>query len=114
MRNAPYIKSRLMIVAVLALPGFVFTNGCKSTVPPSVTARGEIATDDAALAARVKQALVADPGLRSLPMSVATYRGVVQLSGYVDSEVQIQKALAVTRGVLGVQSVNNDLQLRPQ
>src|ERR1700726_4145845 len=112
MRNAPYIKSRLLIVAAFALPAFVFTNGCKSTA--SVTAPGEIATDDAALAARVKQALVADPGLRSLPMSVATYRGVVQLSGYVDSEVQIQKALAVTRGVPGVQSVSNDLHLRPQ
>jgi hypothetical protein len=44
MRNAPYIKSRLLIVAALALPAFVFTNGCKSTVTPSVTARGEIAT----------------------------------------------------------------------
>ena len=114
MRNAPYVKNRLLIVAALALPAFVFTNGCKSTVTPSVTARREIATDDAALAARVKQALVADPGLRSLPMSVATYRGVVQLSGYVDSEVQIQSALAVARGVPGAQSVSNDLHLRPQ
>jgi hypothetical protein len=114
MRNAPHIKCRLLIVAAFALPAFVFTNGCKSTATPSVTAPGEIATDDAALAARVKQALVADPGLRSLPMSVATYRGVVQLSGYVDSEVQIEKALAVTRGVPGVQSVSNELQVRPQ
>ncbi|MBC8746316.1 MULTISPECIES: BON domain-containing protein [Paraburkholderia] len=114
MRNAPYIKSRLLIVAAFALPAFVFTSGCKSTVTPPLTAPGKIATDDAALAARVKQALVADPELRSLPMSVATYRGVVQLSGYVDSEAQIQKALAVTRGVPGVQSVSNDLLLRPQ
>ncbi|MGE8163416.1 BON domain-containing protein [Paraburkholderia sp. NPDC080076] len=116
MRNGRYIKSRLLIVAAFALPAFVFINGCKSTTTttPAVTAPGEIATDDAALAARVKQALVADPGLRSLPMSVATYRGVVQLSGYVDSEVQIQKALAVTRGVPGVQSVSSDLQLRPK
>jgi hyperosmotically inducible periplasmic protein len=114
MRNAPYIKNRVLIVAAFALPAFVFTNGCKSTATPSVTAPEEIATDDAALAARVKQALVADPGLRSLPMSVATYRGVVQLSGYVDSEVQVQKALAVTRGVPGVQSVSNELHLRPQ
>jgi hyperosmotically inducible protein len=74
------------IVKAPVLPAFAFTNGCKSTATPSVTARGVIANDDAALAARVKQALVADPGLRSLPMSVATYRGVVQLSGYVDSE----------------------------
>ncbi|MGF7136282.1 hyperosmotically inducible protein [Paraburkholderia sp. EB58] len=112
MRNAPFIKYRLLIVAAFALPAFVFTNGCKSTATSAVTAPGEIATGDAALAARVKQALVADPGLRSLPMSVATYRGVVQLSGYVDSEVQIQKALAVTRAVPGVQSVSNELQLR--
>jgi osmotically-inducible protein OsmY len=114
MRDAPHIKNRLLIVAAFALPAFVFINGCKSAATQAVTAQGKIATDDAALAARVKQALVADPGLRSLPMSVATYRGVVQLSGYVDSEVQIQKALAVTRGVLGVQSVSNDLHLRPQ
>lgn len=114
MRNGRYIKSRLLIVAAFALPAFLFINGCKSTTTPTVTTPREIATDDAALAARVKQALVADSGLRSLPMSVATYRGVVQLSGYVDSEVQIQKALAVTRGVPGVQSVSNDLHLRPQ
>ena len=114
MRNAPYIKSPLLIVAAFALPTFVFTNGFKSTATPSVTAPREIANDDAALARRVKQALVADPGLRSLSMSVATYRGVVQFSGYVESEVQIQKALAVTRGVPGGQSVSNDLHLRSQ
>ncbi|MEW9586902.1 BON domain-containing protein [Paraburkholderia sp. DGU8] len=114
MQDAPHIKCRLLIVAAFALSAIVFTNGCKSTATTPVTAPREIATDDAALAARVKQALVADPGLRSLPMSVATYRGVVQLSGYVDSEAQIQKALAVTRGVPGVQSLSNELQLRPQ
>ena len=112
MRNTLHIKTRLLLVAAFALPAFVFINGCKSTEPRSATAPAQIATDDAALAARVKQALAADPGLRSLPMSVATYRGVVQLSGSVDSDVQIQKALAVTRAVPGVQSVNNDLQLR--
>lgn len=114
MRYAPYIKSRLLIVATFAFAALVFINGCKSTATPSASAPRAIATDDAALAARVKQALAADPGLRSLPMSVATYRGVVQLSGYLDSDVQIQKALAVTDGVPGVHSVSNDLHLRPQ
>ena len=114
MRDAPHFKRRLVIVAAFALPACVFINGCKSAATKGETAPGKIATDDAALAARVKQALVADPGLRSLPMSVATYRGVVQLSGYLDSEAQIQKALAVTRGVPGVRSVSNDLYLRPQ
>jgi osmotically-inducible protein OsmY len=114
MREDKYIKSRLLIVAAFALPAFVFIDGCKSTVTPAASVPGQIATDDAALAARVKQALAADSGLRSLPMSVATYRGVVQLSGYVDSDVQMQKALAVTRSVPGVQSISNDLHLRPQ
>ncbi|MGF6853744.1 BON domain-containing protein [Paraburkholderia sp. CI3] len=114
MRNAPHIKSRLLIVAVFALSAFVFTNGCKSTATPRTAAPRVIATDDATLAGRVKQALVADPALRSLPVSVATYRGVVQLSGYVDSEEQILEALAVTHGVSGVHSVSNDLHLRPQ
>ena len=115
MRNGRCIKSRLLIVAAFAFPVLGFINGCKSTTTtPAVTAPGQIATDDATLAAQVKQALIADPGLRSLPMSVATYRGVVQLSGYVDSDVQIQKALAVTSGVPGVRSVSNDLHLRPQ
>ena len=116
MRNARYGKGRLLIVTAFALSASVFINGCHSTATSTATATapGQIATDDAALAARVKQALVADSGLRSLPISVATYRGVVQLSGYVDSEVQIQSALAVARGVPGAQSVSNDLHLRPQ
>jgi hypothetical protein len=86
MRNGQYIKSRLLIVAAFALPAFVFINGCKSTTTSAATVPGVTATDDAALVTRAKQALVADSGLRSLPISVATYRGVVQLSGYVDSE----------------------------
>ncbi|SAL30502.1 lipoprotein [Caballeronia peredens] len=114
MRKSPYIESRLLIVAALALPAFALTAGCTSTSSATAGAPGELANDDASLAARVKAALVADPELKSLPVSVATYRGVVQLSGYVDSEIQTQKALALTRGVPGVQSVSNDLHLRPK
>ncbi|MEM5344657.1 BON domain-containing protein [Paraburkholderia azotifigens] len=113
MQNAPASKRRWLIAAVFALPAFVFIDGCKTTTT-TVAAPDANATDDAALAARVKQALVADPGLRSLPISVATYKGVVQLSGYADSDAQIQKALAVTRDVPGVHSVSNDLHLRPR
>ncbi|KXU85750.1 transporter [Caballeronia megalochromosomata] len=118
MQSTPFIQSRFLIVAALALAAFAFIAGCKSTpaTPANANANAgsEVATDDAALAARVKAAIVADPELRVLPMSVATYRGVVQLSGYVESEGQIQKALAVARGVPGVQSVSNELHLRSQ
>ncbi|RFU49144.1 BON domain-containing protein [Paraburkholderia sp. DHOC27] len=114
MRNGRTITCRLLIVIAFAFPACVFINGCKSTTTTPANATGPIATDDAALAARVKQALVADPTLRSLPLSVATFRGVVQLAGYADSAAQIQQAIAVTRGVPGVQSVSNELQIRPQ
>ncbi|WP_407945310.1 BON domain-containing protein [Paraburkholderia antibiotica] len=96
----------------------MLTSGCVSTstvtTRPSPNTSATFATDDAALAGRVKQALAADPALRALPMSVATYRGVVQLSGYVDSDAQMQQVLAVTRAVPGVQFLSNELQLRPQ
>jgi hyperosmotically inducible periplasmic protein len=120
MHNMPFTASRFLCAAALVAITLAFT-GCKSApaTPANATGAanataGDIANDDAALAARVKAALAADPGLRALPMSVATYRGVVQLAGYVDSDVQIQKALAVARGVPGVQSVSNELHLRPQ
>ncbi|SAK69408.1 transport-associated protein [Caballeronia temeraria] len=118
MQRTTFIQKRFLIVAALAFSTFAFIAGCKtspaSSANTNANAAGEVATDDAALAARVKAALAADPGLKPLPVSVATYRGVVQLSGYVDSEMQIQKALAVARGVPGVQSISNELHLRSQ
>jgi hyperosmotically inducible periplasmic protein len=117
MQTMPFTGNRLLGVVALALAALALTAGCQSTPAASSASTNTgsaVANDDAALAARVKAALVADPGLKVLPMSVATYRGVVQLSGYVDSEAQIQKALAVARGVSGVQSVSNELHLRPQ
>ncbi|WP_306805833.1 BON domain-containing protein [Caballeronia sp. BR00000012568055] len=109
----PKAVSRLWVLAVLATPIFMATSGCKSA-PETPAAASAPANDDASLAVRVKSALAADPALRPLPMSVATYRGVVQLSGYVDSTDQIQRAIAVARSVAGVQSVNNDLYVRPR
>ncbi|MDR5737883.1 MULTISPECIES: BON domain-containing protein [unclassified Caballeronia] len=102
---------RWIIVAAFALPAFASMPGCQST------SGGESSADyasDASVTARVKAALLADPGLKSLAVSVATYRGVVQLSGNVNSEEQIQKAVAVTRSVSGVQSISNDLHIKPQ
>ncbi|WP_244815581.1 BON domain-containing protein [Caballeronia sp. Lep1P3] len=111
MRNQPFLLGRLVMSAALAVPAFAFTAGCKST--PTAESAADYASD-ASVTARVKTALLADPGLKSLAVSVSTYRGVVVLSGNVNSEDQIQKAVAVTRSVSGVQSVNNDLHMKPQ
>jgi hyperosmotically inducible periplasmic protein len=111
---------RMLTIAALAA-AFAMTAGCSSepqrsagTTPQTSNADQRDQTSDATLAARVKAALSADPELRPLPVSVATFRGVVQLAGYVDSETQIQKAVALARSVKGVQSVSNELHLRAQ
>jgi hyperosmotically inducible protein len=102
---------RLVLAVACAVPALAITAGCSST--PTHESDGEY-TSDSALTAKVKAALLADPGLKSLAVSVTTYRSEVLLSGFVNSPEQIQKAVSVTRGVEGVRSVKNDLQVKPQ
>ena len=80
--------------------------GCAST--PTRESTGEY-VDDSAITAKVKAALVKDPIVSALAVSVKTYKGVVQLSGFVDTADQKAQAENVARGVNGVSSVNNGL-----
>ena len=68
--------------------------------------------DDSALTARVKSALLAKKGVPSAEISVETYRGVVQLSGFVDTAGQIDLAGSVAAGVKGVKDVKNSLNVK--
>lgn len=68
--------------------------------------------DDKAITAKVKAALLKDPEVKALQVKVETYNGVVQLSGFVDNPEQISRAGEVAKGVEGVKSVKNDLNLR--
>jgi hyperosmotically inducible protein len=111
MPNHKTALTRLVLAAVFAVPAIAVTAGCAST--PQHESAGEY-TDDSAITAKVKTALLEDPGLKSLSVSVETYRGVVLLSGFVNSPVQIEKAVSTARGVSGVQSVKNDLHVKPQ
>lgn len=65
--------------------------------------------DDATVTTRVKSALLAEKDVNSFDIKVKTYNGTVQLSGFVDSQWQISKAVEVASAVDGVQSVTNDL-----
>ena len=65
--------------------------------------------DDTAITSKVKTAILGDPTLKSLQISVTTRNGVVQLSGFVDSAQSVTKAGEVARSVKGVSSVQNDL-----
>ena len=70
--------------------------------------------DDAAITAKVKRALVGSPDVSALDVDVTTYRGVVQLSGFVDNASQVQKAEQLARGIDGVKDVRNDVQVKPR
>ena len=61
---------------------------------------------------KVKTAVLNEPTLKSSEINVETFKGVVQLSGFVNSEADIKKAAEVARGVKGVTSVKNDMHLK--
>jgi osmotically-inducible protein OsmY len=60
----------------------------------------------------VKAAIFNEPSLKSGQINVETFRGTVQLSGFVSSRAEINKAVEVASGVPGVKSVKNDMRLR--
>jgi osmotically-inducible protein OsmY len=68
--------------------------------------------DDSVVTTKVKTAILGEPSLNSFEISVETYKGTVQLSGFVSSDAEIHKAGEVTRGVDGVLSVQNDIRLK--
>jgi hyperosmotically inducible periplasmic protein len=104
--------ARAVVIASAALLGGSYLAGCASpgSNPQSRTA-GQ-AVDDAAITARVKAALAREAGVgKAMDVNVTTNRGVVQLSGFVDSRDVADRAASVARGVDGVQSVRNDIQI---
>jgi hyperosmotically inducible protein len=68
--------------------------------------------DDAVVTSGVKKALLADPTISSFDLQVETRNGTVQLSGFVDNQAQIAKALAITRTAAGVKTVENGVTLK--
>ena len=83
--------------------------GCASTSKQEGT--GEY-VDDTVITSKVKAAIFNDPSLKSAEINVETFKGVVQLSGFVNSREDINKAAQVARGVQGVTSVKNDMRLK--
>jgi osmotically-inducible protein OsmY len=68
--------------------------------------------DSAAITSKVKAALLADSGLKSFDIGVETYKDVVQLSGFVNTEQVKARAGQVAAGVAGVRSVRNNLVVK--
>jgi len=83
--------------------------GCSST--RTQKSAGEV-IDDAVLTGKVKTALIDDKTVKALDVNVETRRGVVQLNGFANSQEEIDRAIAVARGITGVKSVDNNLTIK--
>jgi hyperosmotically inducible protein len=68
--------------------------------------------DDSVITTKVKSLLASDDFLKSFEITVETYKGTVQLSGFVDSQKAIDKAGEIASGVKGVNSVKNNLNVK--
>jgi hyperosmotically inducible protein len=69
--------------------------------------------DDATVTAKVKTAIATDVGVKAASnVNVETYRGVVQLSGFADSDAQASRAADAAKKVNGVRSVKNDIRVK--
>ena len=91
------------IVLVMLMVAFV---ACASTSKQEST--GEY-VDDSVITTKVKSLLAADDFLKSFQIGVETYKGTVQLSGFVGSQKAVDKAVEIARSVSGVKSVKNNL-----
>ena len=83
--------------------------GCASTSTREGT--GEY-VDDSVITAKVKAAIFNEPSLKVAEINVETFKGTVQLSGFVSSRADMNKAVEIARGVGGVTSVKNDMRLK--
>lgn len=100
MKQMKYFSAFFMTLALL------FSLGCSST--PKQEGTGEY-VDDSVITTKVKAAIFNEPTLKSAEINVETFKGTVQLSGFVSSQSDINKAVELTRGIKGVQSIKNDM-----
>jgi osmotically-inducible protein OsmY len=100
------LKRLSTFILMLVLASFL---GCASTSKQEGT--GEY-FDDTAITAKVKAAVFNEPTLKSAEINVETFKGVVQLSGFVRSQADINQAVELARHVTGVKSVKNDMRLK--
>ena len=102
-------NSTRKIAYLLSAMALAVTLGCASTAKQEGT--GEY-VDDTVITGKVKAAILNEPTLKSAEINVETFKGVVQLSGFVSSKDAEMKAVAVTQTVGGVKSVKNDMRLK--
>ena len=102
----------LAVAAALTLAGCASNTQTSSSQDSTKETPGQY-VDDATVTAKVKTAIASDVGVKAASnVNVETYRGVVQLSGFADSEDQAAKAVTAAKKVSGVRSVKNDIRIK--
>jgi hypothetical protein len=105
-----FIMNKFSRVSVLfAAVALTALAGCASTQKHE--SAGQY-VDDSAITTKVKAAIFNEPSLKSAEINVETFKGRVQLSGFVSSRASIDRAVIVAQGVAGVTSVGNDMRLK--
>ena len=101
------MKARNMFIGYFVLLMMIATfSACGST--SKQTSPGEY-VDDSVITTKVKTLLAEDDFLKSFQIGVETRKGIVQLSGFVNSRAAVDKAVEIARTIKGVASVKNDL-----
>jgi osmotically-inducible protein OsmY len=100
------IKPLSALFATFLLMGAL---GCASSQTKEGTGQY---VDDSVITTKVKAAILGEPGLKVAEINVETFKGVVQLSGFVSSREDMDAAVKVARNVNGVTSVKNSMQLK--
>ena len=104
MQRMRRLALRLSCVALFSL-----MLGCAST--PKQAGTGEY-VDDSVITGKVKAAVFNDPTLKSAEINVETFKGSVQMSGFVESQTDINQAVALAKNVQGVTNVKNDMLVK--
>lgn len=97
--------------AAVAAVSLAVLAACAPT--PSKEGTGEY-IDDSAITTKVKAALASDPQVKASEVNVETFKGTVQLSGFVGSTAEAQRAVQLAREVQGVKDVKNDTQVKAE
>ena len=103
------MKNFKLVSGILAAAAFATLIGCAGTEKKAST--GEY-IDDTLITTKVKAAVLNEPTLKSSEINVETFKGVVQLSGFVSTAADQAKATEVAKSVKGVESVKNDTRLK--
>lgn len=103
------MKAFKFVSPAALLAAAVLVTGCAGTDKRAST--GEV-IDDTVITARIKAAFINDAELAANEINVETFKGVVQLSGFVSEASDIPRAAQVARSVPGVESVKNDIRAR--